>query len=248
MSRASASRIVVVGATSVIAAHTARRWAAAGVASLHLIGRDPLRLESVAEDLRVRAPSVEVTVAALDLTDPAAIAAEIVDAVVRRSPDTVLIAHGNMHEQQEMERDLRLAEDQLRVGGVSPVLWLEGFADAMPGGTIAVIGSPAGDRGRAKNYLYGAAKAMIERAAQGLQHRSARRGGPRIVLVKPGPTRTAMTAGMDGRRMAEPGDVAAGIVAAVAAGRPVAYVPGAWRWIMLVVRSLPRAVFHRTDF
>jgi len=241
-------RIVIVGGTSVIAVRAARRWAEAGTTRLRLVGRDLGKLEAVAADLRLRAPELEVDCAALDLTDPVAAAAAIADSIERLVPDVVLIAHGSMHEQSEMQRDLVLAADQLISGGVSPVLWLEGFADAMHSGTIVAIGSPAGDRGRARNYLYGAAKAMLEHAVQGLQHRAAQSGGPRIVLVKPGPTRSPMTAHLDTSRMAEPDAIAVGIVRAAVTGRPVVYVPGIWRWIMLVVRSLPRGVFHRTRF
>lgn len=247
MTGAVPTRVVVVGATSVLAVHVLRRWVQAGTPRVHLIGRDADRLDAVAADLRARSSEVEVTASAVDLVDPASVGAEIAATVAGVDPDTVLIAHGNMHDQAAMQQDLGLVADQLIVGGVSPVLWLEGFADAMPTGMIAILGSPAGDRGRAKNYLYGASKSMIERAAQGLQHRVALEGGPAIVLIKPGPTRTPMTASSPGN-LAEPADVAKGIESAVAKRTPVAYVPGIWRWIMLIVRLLPRPIFHRTKF
>lgn len=247
MTGAVPTRVVVVGATSVLAVHVLRRWVQAGTPRVHLVGRDAGRLAAVADDLRARSSEVEVTVSAVDLVDPASVAAEIASSVADVDPDTVLIAHGNMLDQAAMQQDLGLVAEQLIVGGVSPVLWLEGFADAMPSGIIAILGSPAGDRGRAKNYLYGASKSMIERAAQGLQHRVALSGGPAIVLIKPGPTRTPMTASTEGN-LAEPADVAKGIDAAVVRRTPVAYVPGIWRWVMLIVRLVPRAIFHRTNF
>ena len=247
MSPAPPRHAVVVGATAVLAACTARCWAARGTRRFTLIGRDRDRLEAVATDLRLRADGVDAAVVALDLTDPRAISAAI-EGLAIDEPDAVLIAHGVMHAQAALEHDLVLAEEQLRITGVSPVLWLEGFADALgPDATVAVIGSVAGDRGRASNLLYGAAKGMIERAAQGLQHRRDRRGGPRIVLIKPGPTRTPMTAALGSRRLADPDDVARGIAAAVARGSAVAYVPRRWGLIMAVVRIMPRRLLARLD-
>lgn len=247
VSAAVPERAVLVGASAALAIHTARLWVARGTRRLHLIGRDEPRLESVAADLRARADGVEVTIAVLDLADPTTIADEVARCAADR-PDVVLIAHGAMHPQAALERDLSRAAEQLIVTGVSPTLWLEGFADALDSGTLAIIGSVAGDRGRSSNLLYGAAKAMIEHAAQGLQHRFAlTRRGPQIVLVKPGPTRTPMTALLDPGRLADPAQVAAGIAAAVAKGTPVTYLPWKWRPIMFVVRSIPRRIFGRID-
>lgn len=248
---AAPSSAVLVGATSVLAERTARRWLELGTRRFELIGRDVGRLEAVAADLRARADGVEARVTALDLADPVGISAAV-DRLATQSgasPDVVLIAHGVMHPQSALEQDLVLADEQLRLTGVSPTLWLEAFADRLgPDATIGVIGSVAGDRGRAANLLYGASKSMIERAAEGLQHRRGLRGGPRIVLIKPGPTNTPMTAGLDPSRLADPDVVARGTVQAIAAGTPVVYLPGRWRFIMAVVRAIPRRVFARLDF
>jgi len=108
------------------------------------------------------------------------------------------------------------------------------------------IGSVSGDRGRRANYVYGAAKAFVDRYLEGMQHRFA---GTRvnIVLIKPGPTDTPMAAHLkaQGRRLASVEDVARLSVAAIDRGRPVAYAPRSWRWIMLVIRHIPRFLFNR---
>ena len=113
-------------------------------------------------------------------------------------------------------------------------------------GTIAVMGSVAGDRGRQSNYVYGAAKGLVTRYAQGLQHRFAGTA-VRVVLVKPGPTDTPMTAHLkaQGMKMASVETVAEGIVAAIDAGKPLAYVPGKWALIMMIIRHLPNFVFNK---
>ena len=113
-------------------------------------------------------------------------------------------------------------------------------------GTIAVIGSVAGDRGRKTNYVYGAAKGMVERYVQGMQHRFAH-SKITIVLIKPGPTATPMTAHLPQRGMASAEAVASRIIAAIDAGTPMAYVPAKWAIIMMVIRHLPRAIFNKLN-
>lgn len=241
-------RIVVVGGTSALAQHTLRRWLTQCDATVHLIGRDRTRLASVAADLEVRFPGSEITYEAADLTDVESIARITTRLVEEAPPDVVLIAHGLLPSQDECQRSLQAASEALIVTGVSPVLWLEAFADRMTRGTLAIIGSVAGDRGRRSNYLYGAAKALIEHAAQGLQHRFAGTG-VHVVLVKPGPTRTPMTQHLvaTGARLADVQTVADGIARAVARHRRVSYAPASWRAVMAVVRSLPSPIFDKLN-
>ena len=93
-------------------------------------------------------------------------------------------------------------------------------------GTLAVISSVAGDRGRKSNYVYGAAKGLVSRYIEGLQHRLAN-SGVNVILIKPGPTNTPMTAHLknNGPKLANPKDVAKQIVAGVECGLEVLYVP-----------------------
>ncbi len=114
-------------------------------------------------------------------------------------------------------------------------------------GTLVVIGSVAGDRGRQSNYLYGATKAGLAVLVQGLAHRLAPLGAS-AVLVKPGFVDTAMTAHIPnkGALWSSPEKVAALIRKAADSGRPIAYAPGYWRFIMMVIKSVPAAIFHRT--
>jgi decaprenylphospho-beta-D-erythro-pentofuranosid-2-ulose 2-reductase len=245
-------RIVVVGATSAIAEHCVRHWLAQGPADVTLCGRNEKRLERVAADLRVRSPQSEVRAQVVDFDDPAKIAAGVDALALPQPPDIVLIAHGLLPDQVRCQEDLLLAEHALRVNAISPALYAEAFVRHMERaghGTLIVIGSVAGDRGRESNYVYGAAKGLLERYAQGLQHRLA---GTRVkvVLAKPGPTETPMTAHMQapgGGRMARVEHVAARIVAGADQGRPVIYAPAKWWLIMMAIRHLPRAVFNRLN-
>jgi decaprenylphospho-beta-D-erythro-pentofuranosid-2-ulose 2-reductase len=244
-------RIVIVGATSGIAQQCARLWAEAGPVHLTLLGRDTARTEAVATDLRVRSPGSTLRVATCDFLEPAAIGRAVDDAVADGVPDIVLIAHGSLPDQPGCQANLGANREALLVNGVSPVLFAEAFVTPMlraGRGTVALIGSVAGDRGRKSNYVYGAAKGLVTRYAQGLQHRLAATG-VRVVLVKPGPTDTPMTAALraKGAKLADPREVAQRILRGIDAGTPVVYAPGKWALIMMVIRHLPRAVFNRMD-
>lgn len=244
-------KIVIVGATSSIAEHCARQWVAHGPCELLLVGRDAARTERVAADLRVRAPTCRVEVATTRFDNVDAIIQLAQTACTPRVPDIVLIAHGSLPDQQQCQQDIALANEALNVNAVSPVLYAEAFASHLEKagrGTIALIGSVAGDRGRKSNYVYGAAKGLVTRYAQGLQHRFATTAA-KIVLIKPGPTDTPMTAHLksSGAKMARVESVARTIVDGIDKGTPVIYAPAKWALIMLVIQHLPRFLFSKMD-
>lgn len=244
-------KIVIVGATSAIAEHCARIWLAKYPVNLILVGRDALRLERVATDLKVRSPQSDIRVIKTGFLDPELISATVKDAVNSGPVDIVLIAHGSLPDQTECQKELQSCRDALEINGVSPVLYAEAFAKEMETinrGTIALIGSVAGDRGRKSNYVYGAAKGMVTRYAQGLQHRFAA-SGVKVVLIKPGPTDTPMTAHLKGKgaKLAPVEGVAKQIVEAIETGKPLVYTPKKWLLVMSVIQHLPRAIFNKLD-
>lgn len=244
-------KIVIVGATSAIAEHCARWWVTESPKDLVLLGRDQGKTERVAQDLRVRSPESTVTTHTVDFLNPLRIRAWVNQVMADGIPATVLIAHGSLPDQMGCQEDLALCEDALAVNGISPVLFAEAFAGHMQqagAGTLAIIGSVAGDRGRKSNYVYGAAKGLVTRYAQGLQHRLAI-ANVKVVLIKPGPTDTPMTAQLKGKgaKLADVGAVARTIVDGIEQGKPVVYVPGKWELIMLIIRHLPRFIFNKMD-
>lgn len=241
--------IVIVGATSAMAEHCARLWVTGQAVNLTLLGRNMEKTEAVAADLRVRSPQSTVCVMQASFSDPQAIRATVDAIVSAGAPDIVLIAHGSLPDQHACQEDLVLAAEAMQINGISPVLFAEAFARHMlraEKGTLTIIGSVAGERGRKSNYVYGAAKGMVTRYVEGLQHRLAGTG-VKIVLVKPGPTATPMTSHMPQRGMASVESVAAQIVTATAKGQPVLYTPGKWALIMFVIANLPRAIFHKMN-
>lgn len=243
-------KIIVIGATSAIATQCLRRWLAEP-AEVLLVGRNEASLQRLAQDLAVRSPDSRIELATLDFQAPKEIGDLVERQAGERPIDLALVAHGSLPEQEDCQRDLACAQQALALNGVSAALFAESLAGAMEragGGTLVLLGSVAGDRGRKSNYIYGAAKGMLERYAQGLQHRLAGTA-VNVCLVKPGPTLTPMTAHLQdsGLPLADVEAVADSIVKAVAKGRAVIYAPGKWALIMLVIRHLPRFIFNRLD-
>jgi decaprenylphospho-beta-D-erythro-pentofuranosid-2-ulose 2-reductase len=242
--------ILILGANSAIAEQVSRLLASEGV-SLYLIGRDTIRLEVIADDLRVRGAS-QVTIEALDVTDAAAIATVVGRAVQSLGTlDVVLFAAGLLPDQTQVNSDPNLLRQTLEVNALSAMIVLNeaaAFFEQQGHGQIVAIGSVAGDRGRATNYAYGAAKGALEIFMSGLRQRL-HPSGVQVLLVKPGFVDTPMTADFPkGPLWASPERVAQDIVRAMAKGRSVIYTPWFWRWIMLIVRHLPERLFVRLRF
>ena len=244
-------RIVIIGATSAIAERCARLWLKEQPTELTLVGRDAQRIERVATDLKVRNPESKLRIVQASFIDPEAIQATVDEIAQQGRVDIVLIAHGSLPDQSECENDLRANQEALEVNGLSPVLYAEAFAKHMAKnnhGTLALIGSVAGDRGRKSNYVYGAAKGLVTRYAQGLQHRFAG-SEVKVILIKPGPTDTPMTAHLkaNGLKLADVDEVAQAVVTGINNGVSVIYAPKKWTLIMWVIRHLPQFIFNKMN-
>lgn len=241
-------RIVVLGALSDIAEATCRLYAAEG-AHFILAGRDERRLTDVASDLRVRGAG-RVEIEALDLAKAAPEGLIAKWAAQLGGFDLVLLAYGTLGDQRALETDLEAAASLIDTNFRSAALWSIAFANHLEkakAGTLAVIGSVAGDRGRQSNYLYGATKGGLAILVEGLAHRLAP-SGARALLIKPGFVDTAMTAHIPrkGALWASPPKIAKIIKNAVDGRSTTIYAPSYWRLIMMIVRSLPTGLFHRT--
>ncbi len=244
-------RIVIIGATSSIAEQCARLWVRENPSDIVLVGRNQEKIARVASDLKVRAPDMTITSITADFFDAAQIQAVVDQIFITGHVDIVLIAHGSLPDQQACQFDLKLCREALDINGISPMLFAEAFAMHMQkadNGTLAVIGSVAGDRGRKSNYVYGAAKGLITRYVQGLQHRLANTKVT-VILIKPGPTDTPMTMHLkhSGSKLAPVDRVAGEIVRGIENGQRVIYTPKTWWMIMMVIRHLPHFMFRKMD-
>jgi decaprenylphospho-beta-D-erythro-pentofuranosid-2-ulose 2-reductase len=241
--------VLVVGATSGIGRAVAKRWAAAGYRVI-LAGRDLPEIERDAADLRLRygVEAAALPFEALRFDEHPA----FFDAATKQFEsglDTIILCHGLMHPQGKAQDDFALAREMIDANYTSAVSVLNragNYFQSRGHGTICVVSSVAGDRGRQSNFLYGSSKAALTTYTLGLRHRLGRLG-IKVVTIKPGFVDTAMTWGLPGLFLvASPEKVARDMFRACRRDRPVAYAPWFWRYIMMIIRSVPDFVFKKT--
>lgn len=241
-------RVLVLGATSGIAEATARIYASEG-ATLLLVGRDAVRLTALAGAARtLGASSAEIATLDLAHADQQGELRRLVEQL--GGVDHIHIAYAIMPAQALAAADLAVAAQMMATNYNSTALWALAAANLLEEqghGSLVVLGSVAGDRGRRKNFIYASTKAGIETLVEGIAHRFAGKG-MRAVVVKPGPTATTMTANSPPGRRLVPAEVVARIARSAAdRGGAVQYAPRRWWLIMLVVRALPWWLFRRID-
>jgi short-subunit dehydrogenase len=239
--------VLAIGATSAIAEATLRLFAERG-ARFYLVGRSQEKLDAVAADLHTRgAAGVATCVMDLDNTSahPAMLAAA---AQSLGTIEMALLAHGVLGDQDEAQASYCAAEAILHtnlLSAVSLITWLANYFETMGRGTLAVISSVAGDRGRRSNYVYGASKGALSIFLDGVRSRLDR-AGVQVLTIKPGFVATPMTAHLaQGPLFAQPSQVAKGILKAVERRQDVVYLPAFWALIMLIVRLVPRPLFKK---
>lgn len=243
-------RVLIIGATSAIATACARLWASEGSA-FFLVARNADKLEQTAADLKGRGAK-NITLHEMDATDIAAHPAMLQDCLQALGQiDIALIAHGTLPDQKVCEQDVSVALQEFANNGISVIALLTLLANQFETqrcGSLAVISSVAGDRGRPSNYLYGSAKAAVSTFSEGLQARLFK-VGVHVLTIKPGFVDTPMTQGLSlpAALLAQPQQVAERIVAGIARKSPTLYTPGFWALIMLVIRSIPQPLFKRLN-
>lgn len=239
--------ILIIGATSAIAEATARVYAQLGD-RLYLLARNDERLKAMSEDLKIRgAATVDCNL--IDVTrfeDHQHLINTAFETL--GDVDVVLIAHGTLPDQKACESDFNLSLKELNTNSISTISLLTHIAnkfEAQNSGTIAVITSVAGDRGRQSNYVYGAAKGMVSVFLQGLRNRL-HKAGVNVLDIKPGFVDTPMTAGFKkGLLWAKPEAIAKSIVKGIDKKKHQIYTPFFWLLIMLIIRNIPEAIFKR---
>jgi short-subunit dehydrogenase len=240
-------KILIFGATSAIAKETARIYASSG-ASFYLAARSVERLESLKKDLIVHGAS-RVDYFQADLNDFAHHKKILEKAQeCMGSIDLALIAHGTLGDQKSCEKNFSLALNEFQANFLSVASILSELAcyfEGLKRGHIAVISSPAGDRGRQSNYIYGASKGAVTIYLQGLRNRLFH-SNVYVTTVKPGFVDTPMTSHLDKNFLfVKPDVVARGIVKAVRQKKDELYVPYFWTFIMFALRNMPSYIFNR---
>jgi decaprenylphospho-beta-D-erythro-pentofuranosid-2-ulose 2-reductase len=245
-------KAIVVGGTSGMGRAISQKLAERG-ATVFLLGLDEAELGRSAEDLKLRHPaSQQMGHGLLDLEKPEGFAAALdaADAALGGF-DTVIVTAAMFATQEQLEADLELTRRLLTVNYTNTVLLCEHVKKrllARGGGHLVVFSSVAGDRGRKPVALYGSSKAGLSVYLEALDHKF-HAAGLKVLCVKPGFVKTAMTSGLKPPPFAGEAEQVAGIVlAALDRGRALVYAPPIWRLVMWVIRLLPRFVMRKINF
>ncbi len=242
--------VLVFGAASAIAYETCKIFASQG-AALYLCARREEDLQRLAHDLKVRGAR-EVRHCTFDALEARTVIAAV-DQCLRAFPDLncLLVAHGTLPEQRRCETDLQELRNAFEINFTSVAVLLSHIAphfERRKQGTIAVVSSVAGDRGRRSNYVYGSAKGALTIFLSGLRQRLDKLGVT-VITIKPGFVDTPMTADFKkGLLFVGPEVIARGIVRAVRKKKPVVYLPWFWKLIMGIIKIVPERIFKKLNF
>jgi len=239
--------ILILGSNSDIAKACARNFASKNY-NIFLASRDIMKCAEIANDLEVRY-DIKTSYAKFDAEDFASHKAFF--GSLTFFPDVTLLAFGAMFNQYDSEKDFKYSQKMINVnfsGVVSAIESLISGAPPLAKGTIVLIGSVAGDKGKKSNYIYGSTKSAVETYFEGLSHRLYETN-LKTILVKPGFVKTKMTLNMDLPNLltATPNEVALKILEAIRKDKKVIYVKSIWRVIMLLIRLTPRSIFNKTS-
>ncbi|MFN0200163.1 MAG: SDR family oxidoreductase [Bacteroidia bacterium] len=237
--------VLILGAKSDIGRALAREYAAAGY-HIYLAARKVEEIEDDAKDLQIRY-GIKASAHAFDATKYETHLSFYQQ--FTSQPDTVIAVFGVLYEQEKAQNDWQLALNTMKVNYVGAVSILEIAARSMEkqqSGTIIGISSVAGDRGRASNYLYGSAKAGFTAYLSGLRNRLAK-ANVHVLTVKPGFVKTAMTQNLALPPVitGQPQQVAKDIFKAAQKKKNELYTLWMWKYIMLIIKSIPEFVFKK---
>ena len=237
--------VLILGAGSDIARALAHELGAARY-DLYLAGRNLEELQKDARDLEIRY-GIKARGVYFDALDFAS-HEDFYDSLEAR-PYGVVLAFGVLGD-ESLARSSREQWEKIihtnYTGCVSILTVAANRLEQAREGFVAGISSVAGDRGRAANYVYGSAKAGLSTFLSGLRNRL-HGSGVRVITVKPGFVRTRMTRDLDlpHRLTATPEQAAKDIFRGITKKRDTVYTRRIWRWIMLVIKSIPEKIFKR---
>lgn len=238
---------IIVGATSAMAISTSRLLASRGY-TLGLLARDRDKIAITASDLSARG-AVRVETGVWDAGSDVSSQNALHQMIERlEGVDGILVAHGTLTDQVRAQQDVDYALSEITLNALSTIAicsHIANYFEARGEGSIVVISSVAGDRGRQSNYVYGAAKAMVSAFLAGLRNRLAKKN-VHVMTVKPGFVDSPMTSHLPkGPLWATTDDVAEAIVKGMDRRTDILYTPWFWRYIMLLIKHIPEQIFKK---
>lgn len=243
---------IIFGATSTIAQAVIYKLGQQGY-NLYLLARDFAQMNDLAQDLLVRYPQIKIELAPYDASkDSGEMLEKKINTAFKHwgSIDLVFIAHGNLPIQKQCEESWDMTKETIQVNALSVIEICHKITPKLKQqkqGTIAVISSVAGERGRQSNYIYGTTKGMINIYLQGLRN-SLHSDNIHVLTILPGFVDTKMTARFQKSILwAQPEAVANDIMKAINKKQSILYTPWFWRYIMLIVKLVPENIFKKLN-
>lgn len=240
-------KILIIGANSDMGKSFARDCAEKG-SDLILTGRDEVRLEQLANDLKIR-NNIKIEIMLFDIRNRDQVIS-FYDSLPSK-PDVVACFIGILAETKECTNDFEIAKNIININFTYIILVLDQIANAFEhekNGIIVCISSTAGDRGRASRYHYGSAKSGLNTYLSGLRQRL-HKSNVRVINIKPGFCNTKMIKDIDTHEFltSKPEDISKAIFRAIKYNLDVVYVYWFWKWIMLIVKLIPEFIFKRLN-
>ena len=247
MDKREIKKAIIIGATSGIARSVSIELANRNY-ELILVARDYEELQRISADLKIRNLNLN-KIYVLNILEHASIKPTIKKILNENEDiDEMYFFIGYLGDQQLAQNDWQERERILDINYKMPVHILSIFAsyfEKQKKGKMIIIGSVAGDRGRQSNYFYGSAKAGLHIFAQGLRNRL-NKNNVHVMTVKLGFIDTAMTFGLSGLFfVASPQKAAMRILKAASKNKDVVYIPFFWKYIMLIIKSIPETIFKK---
>ena len=242
--------ILIIGATSAIAKECAKIWAERGD-KLFLVARNEENVKNIAENL-INKNNIFTKTFCFDFNQLNE-HVRMLDMAEKEleNIDLVLIAHGTLLDQKECEINVDLAITEIKNNALSTISLLTHLANRFEHkkkGTIAIISSVAGERGRASNYVYGSSKALVTTFASGLRQRL-NKFNVKVLTIKLGLVDTPMTSKFKkGLLWSKPQSVARKIIKSIDSGKDEIFLPKFWYLIFFIIKSIPNSIFKKLNF
>jgi len=240
--------VLLLGGTSEIGLAICERYLRNARARIVLacMPDDPGRDDAVAQMKAAGAKSVELI--DFEATNPDSHPTMIEQAFASGDIDVAVVAFGVLGDAEELWQNQRKAVQAAEINytaAVSVGVLLGEKMRAQGFGQIIAMSTVAGERVRRSNFVYGSTKAGLDGFYLGLSE-ALREYGVRVLVIRPGQVRTRMSAHIKEAPLTVDKEYVANLaVTASAKGKELVWAPAAFRYVMMVLRHIPRSIFRK---
>jgi short-subunit dehydrogenase len=237
--------VLILGATSDIGMAIAKKFASEKFDVL-LAARKPEQLKPLESDISIRY-GVNCSSMAFDALQYDSHA--LFFHSIQPKPEVSVCVFGLLEDEEQAFDDWKLTERMIHSNYTGAVSILNVIAKdyiLKKKGTIIGISSVAGDRGRASKLIYASAKAGFTTYLAGLRNKCYK-DQVHVITVQPGFVYTKMTENQSLPKLitSTPPQVADIIFNAYLKKKNIIYVKWFWRYIMLIIQSIPEFQFKK---